>query len=141
MATSRHRITIDASREEVLQAITTEKGLQGWYTPSTEGEPVHGQKVKLHFKTKDGPFEWQVSENGSGSSVRWECVAGPGSAPGTAAVFHLVARGEGKTSVDLDHEGLDESDDKLRVCNTMWGALMLHLKKYVETKRVNPAFH
>jgi uncharacterized protein YndB with AHSA1/START domain len=141
MATHSHRILINAPKEEVFEAITTEQGLQGWYTPNTEGDAGHGEKIKLHFKTKDGPFHWDIEITKPGSVVRWECLKGPGSAAGTTATFSLDDKGAGKTSVDLDHEGLDEEDDKLKVCNTMWGVLMLHLKKYAETKKPEPAFH
>jgi hypothetical protein len=138
---SQHRIMVDSPKSDVLRAITTRAGLEGWYTPSTEGEPVHGRKLKLHFKTKEGPFEWKVTETEHGSTVRWECVEGPGSARGTTATFHLSSKDDRKTVVDLDHEGFSASDEKVRVCNTMWGTLLHHLKKYVETKRPDPAFH
>ena len=141
IATSQHRITVNAPQAEVFRAITTQAGLKGWYTPTPEGEPVHGRNLKLHFKTKEGPFEWKVTESKPGSTVRWECIEGPGSAVGSTATFNLIAKGDGKTVVDLDHEGLESTDEKSRVCNTMWGALMHHLKKYVETKKPDPAFH
>jgi uncharacterized protein YndB with AHSA1/START domain len=141
MATHSHTITIDAPKEDVFKAITTKDGLQGWYTAKAEGDAGHEQEIKLHFKTKEGPFHWKVQITKPGSTVRWECLQGPGSSVGTTAVFQLADKGDGRTTVDLDHEGVDESDEKLRVCNTMWGALMLHLKKYVETKRSEPAFH
>jgi hypothetical protein len=76
-----------------------------------------------------------------GATVQWECLEGPGLSAGGIAVFDLAEQGDGRTSVDLDHTGADESDEKTKVCNTMWGALMQHLKKYVETKRAEPAFH
>jgi uncharacterized protein YndB with AHSA1/START domain len=138
---SQHRITIAAPQAVVFRAITTESGLRGWYTPSTEGAPVHGQKVKLHFKSKEGPFEWDVTESARESTVHWECIEGPGSAKGTTATFRLTKKDANTTIVDLDHDGLDSGDDKARVCNTMWGILMHHLKKYVETSKVDPAFH
>jgi uncharacterized protein YndB with AHSA1/START domain len=141
MATHSHRITIDASKEDVFEAITTTEGLQGWYTATAEGDAGHEQEIKLHFKSKEGPFHWKVLIPEPGSTVRWECLEGPGTAAGSKAFFQLTDRGDGRTTVDLDHEGLDEADEKHKVCNTMWGALMLHLKKYVETKRSEPAFH
>jgi uncharacterized protein YndB with AHSA1/START domain len=141
MVTHSHRILINAPKREVFNAITTEEGLRGWYTPTTQGGAGHGEQIKLHFKTKEGPLHWKIEVTEPGTTVRWECLEGPGSAAGTKAIFHLVEKGEGSTSVDLDHEGKDESDDKLRVCNTMWGVLMSHLKKYAETKNPEPAFH
>jgi uncharacterized protein YndB with AHSA1/START domain len=139
-ANSQHRITIAAPKAVVFRAITTESGLNGWYTPTTEGTPVHGQKVKLHFKTKEGPFEWKITETAPGSTVQWECIEGPGSAAGTIATFQLSSKDDHTTIVDLDHEGFEAADGKARVCNTMWGALMHHLKKYVETQKADPAF-
>jgi|ERR1700722_9005126 uncharacterized protein YndB with AHSA1/START domain len=141
MATHSHRISIDAPKKQVFEAITTEHGLQGWYTPHVEGKAGHGERIKLRFKSKDGPFHWKVEVTEPESIVRWECLEGPGSAGGTTAIFRLGEKGAGKTCVDLDHHGLDENDDKHRVCNTMWGVLMLHLKKYVETRKADPAFH
>ena len=141
MATHSHRILINAPKGEVFNAITTEEGLQGWYTPTTEGGAGHGEQIKLHFKSKEGPFHWKIQVTKPGSDVRWECLEGPGNAAGTTAKFHLVEKGLGSTFVDLDHDGQDESDDKLRVCNTMWGVLMFHLKNFTETKRSEPAFH
>jgi uncharacterized protein YndB with AHSA1/START domain len=141
MATHSHRITIDAPRDDVFKAITTEDGLRGWYTATTEGGAGHGQNITLHFKTKEGPFQWKIAIPKPGTTVRWECIQGPGSSEGTTAIFQLADKGDGGTTVELDHGGVEESDDKLKTCNTMWGVLMLHLKKYVETKQSEPAFH
>jgi uncharacterized protein YndB with AHSA1/START domain len=141
VATHSHSILINAPKKEVFEAITTEEGLQGWYTPSTEGSADHGEKIKLNFKSKDGPFHWAVEIAEPDSLVRWKCLEGPGFVAGTTVTFRLIEKEVGKTSVDLDHQGLDEKDDKLKVCNTMWGVLMLHLKKYAETKKPEPAFH
>ena len=73
--------------------------------------------------------------------VTWDCLEGPGASPGTAVVFRLAGKNDRGITLELDHDGLDEADDKNKVCNTMWGALMLHLKNYVESKQPQPAFH
>jgi len=140
MASHSHQITIDASKEEVFKAITTIDGLLGWYTAKIEGDAGDGEEIKLHFHSKDGPFHWKIAVTEPASTVEWNCIAGPGSSAGTNVTFHLSEKGS-KTTVELDHEGLEEAHDKFSVCNTMWGALMLHLKKYVETKQPEPAFH
>jgi len=140
-STSQHRVIVNAPPADVFRAITTQAGLRGWYTPTPEGEPIHGRRIKLHFKTKEGPFEWKVTESKPSSTVRWECIEGPGSAFGSIATFNLTEKEDGRTIVDLDHEGLESTNGKSRVCNTMWGVLMHHLKKYVETKKADPAFN
>ena len=139
MATSAHKITINAPKDEVFEAITTVDGLKGWYSPDVSGKSEKGGQVTLSFAEKEGPFKWNVTEADQGSRVRWECTQGPGKAAGTTATFTLTGSGE-KTVVTLDHEGFQESDEKLKTCNTLWGALIHHLKQYVETEQPKPAF-
>ena len=139
MATSAHKITIDAPKDEVFEAITTVDGLKGWYSPDVSGKSEKGGQVTLSFTEKEGPFKWNVTEADKGSLVRWECTQGPGKAAGTTATFTLSGSGD-KTVVALDHEGFQESDEKLKTCNTLWGALMHHLKQFVETEQSKPAF-
>jgi hypothetical protein len=95
--------------------------------------------VTLSFSEHEGPFRWKVAEAKPDSLVRRECVAGPGQATGTVATFRLSDKGDGRTVVELDHEGFKESDEKVKTCNTLWGGLIIHLKKYVETKKTQPA--
>jgi uncharacterized protein YndB with AHSA1/START domain len=139
MTSHSHRITVEAEKQKVYEAITTEHGLRGWYTPSVHGSASHGERLELHFKSQDGPFHWKIDEVNPDSVVRWECLEGPGDSRGTKATFHLTEV-EGKTIVEMDHEGIDEGDTKRKTCNSMWGALMLHLKRFVETGKADPAF-
>ncbi len=138
MATSEHRITIDAPKDDVFQAITTPDGLKGWYSPDVLGKSDKGGEVTLSFTEKEGPFRWKVTEAEQASLVRWECIQGPGKSAGTTATFHLSGSGN-KTIVEFAHEGFQEADEKLKTCNTLWGALMHHLKQFAETKQPQPA--
>lgn len=140
MATNSHSIRINAPEEEILDAITTRKGLEGWYTPTVEEGTEESDEVVLHFRGNEGPFRWKIKQARPSKVVTWECLEGPGSSAGTKAVFRLTSKNERGTTLELNHDGLDEMNDKNTVCNTMWGALMLHLKKFVETKRPEPAF-
>ncbi|HEY6845056.1 MAG TPA: SRPBCC domain-containing protein [Terracidiphilus sp.] len=139
MTSHSHRITVEALKQRVYEAITTEHGLRGWYTPSVHGSASHGEHLQLHFKSKAGPFHWKINEIAPGSVVQWECLEGPGASRGTMATFHL-SESDGRTIVELDHEGIDEEDAKRKTCNSMWGTLMLHLKRFVETRTADPAF-
>ncbi len=80
---------------------------------------------------------WRWYRNGH---RQLECLGGPGASTGTFVSFRLTDTNDRGTSLELDHGGLDEEDDKNTVCNTMWGALMLHFRKYLETKLPQPAF-
>ncbi len=139
MSATGHKITVNAPKSEVYKAITTQQGLKGWYSPSAEGKTDMGGEVTLSFTEKEGPFRWKVVESTPEDLVRWECISGPGKAQGTFATYRLSEK-NGGTVVDFRHEGVSDFDEKLETCNTLWGALMHHLKKYVESGTSEPAF-
>ncbi len=139
MPTVSHKITIRAPKDEVLAALTTADGLKKWFAPKLEGDVGRGRSMIFRFN--DGTsFRWKITE-ASGSTVRWECVEGPGQAAGSTATFRLSDKGEGQTSVECDHEGWPEGHGALKTCNTLWGISMGHLKSYVESGDVAAVLH
>lgn len=141
MKKSEHKATVEAPTKEVFKAITTTEGLKGWYTKKVKGDPgkVNGE-FTLSFTKHEGPFSWKVTSIKPDSEISWECTAGPGRAKGTTAVFRLAQKGEGKTAVDLEHDGFEDTDEKVKTCNTLWGDLLMHLKEYTEEHQPEPAF-
>ena len=138
MAKTSHKITINAPKSRVFDALSTKDGLKGWYTPQVEGEVGEGETVVLGFKD-EVPFHWRFVEVASPTQIKWECVEGPGAAAGTRVDFRLSDR-DGRTTVECDHEGFGETDKALRSCNTLWGILMGRLRDYAETAKSAPAF-
>lgn len=137
-----HKITVDASNKEVFQAITTAEGLKGWFTKEVTGDPGKDNgEFTLSFSRHEGPFSWKVASMKPDSEVRWECTTGPGRSKGTKASFRLSQKGEGKTVVDFEHDGFEDTDEKIQTCNTLWGGLMTHLKSYTEKHQPEPAFN
>ncbi len=141
MKKSEHKATVEAPASEVFKAITTAEGLKGWYTKEVKGDPgkTNGE-FTLSFPKHEGPFSWKVTSLKPESEIAWECTAGPGQAKGTKAVFRLAPKGEGKTTVELQHEGFEDTDEKIKTCNTLWGGLLFHLKEYAEKHQPEPAF-
>jgi uncharacterized protein YndB with AHSA1/START domain len=134
-----HQIRISAPRDRVYQAISTRDGLTGWYTADLEGDIAAGQEAVFRFKGRE-PFRWRFAELSPGARIRWECTQGPGAAAGTTTTFRLSDTTDGRTQVDLDHDGFGETDAALATCNTLWGILLGHLKAYAETGAQSPAF-
>jgi uncharacterized protein YndB with AHSA1/START domain len=134
-----HQIRISAPRDRVYEAISTRDGLAGWYTADLEGAVGGGKEALLKFAGHE-PFRWRFTELSPGSRFRWECTQGPGAAAGTTATFSVSQTTDGRTQVDLDHDGFGESDPALATCNTLWGILLGHLKAYAETAAPAPAF-
>jgi uncharacterized protein YndB with AHSA1/START domain len=138
MAKLSHKVHVNAARDRTFDALSTTEGLKGWYTPNIEGEVAEAHEAIFHF-TGRRPFRWRIVDITPDSGARWECVEGPGNAAGTSVTFRLSDAGDG-TTVELDHEGWREGDDAFVACNTLWGALMHHLREYAETGQPNAAF-
>ena len=139
MTKTSHEIRIQAPLDRVFRAVSTAEGLKGWYTPDLEGEVGADQEFVLRFASRE-PFRWKVAQLQPNSFARWECLEGPGAAPGTMVTFRVSDAGDGRTEVKCDHEGWPESHEALATCNTLWGILMHHLKNYAETEKPEPAF-
>ncbi len=141
MQKTAHKATVEAPAEEVFKAITTADGLKGWYTKEVKGDPSEEDgEFTLSFSRHEGPFSWKVATLKPQTEVRWECTAGPGQSKGTKAIFRLSNKGEEKTVVDLEHDGFEDTDEKIKTCNTLWGGLLTSLKHYAESHQPEPAF-
>ena len=139
MADIVHEIKIKAAPERVFQALTTLQGLKGWH--STQADGAGGAGGVLTFRHADGPtFRWEVTDCVPASHVAWKCAAGPGDSVGTTVSFRLSPTDDGRTRVEQDHRGWPGTHGNFRKCNTYWGVLLHHLKRYVETGAAAPAF-
>ena len=138
MAKSSHKIRLHGDQHHVYQALTTQAGLQSWFTPHIEGQVSEGHEVNMSFSGRE-PFRWRMSALKPAAHVHWDCLEGPGSAKGTSVTYKLSGQG-GQTVLECDHDGWPENHEALATCNTLWGILMGRLKEYVETGKANPAF-
>ena len=139
MADIHHEIKINAPQEQVFVALTTLQGLTGWHSANVSGDAgLHGAIV---FQSPARPpFEWKVAGLSKPNEVAWICIQGPGDSVGTAARFVLSASPDGRTLVELSHSGWAGTGGNYRKCNTLWGVLLHHLRKYAETGKPDPAF-
>ena len=140
MATSSHKITIDVPQDRVFKALSTVEGLKSWYTPTIEGAAGKNHEVVFTFAGKE-PFRWKFIDLKPNSLVRWECIDGPGDAVGTRVTFAVSGKGIQSSVVECDHEGWPDGHSEFTKCNTLWGILMGHLKKYAESGLPDPAFN
>lgn len=140
MTKTTHQIAINASTKAVFDAITTVEGLKGWYAKDVKGLPGKGGEFTLSFTRHEGPFHWTVANVATDTEIHWQCKEGPGRAAGTKASFRVSGGGNDKTVIDFEHDGFEDTDEKITICNTLWGGLMTHLKKYAETDKPDPFF-
>jgi uncharacterized protein YndB with AHSA1/START domain len=133
-----HELKIDAPPERVYAALTTLEGVKGWHNPTVTGSGEVGTEWVFSFD--DHPeFGWEVTASDAPSRVVWRCTRGPGDSVGTTATFTVAAVGA-RTLLELQHAGWPGTHGNFRKCNTTWGVLLHHLRDYVETGAVAPAF-
>jgi uncharacterized protein YndB with AHSA1/START domain len=130
MSEIKHLLHIAAPREIIYEAITTIKGLCGWWTLQTTGECNPGGIIQFRFGTLGNdmkvitlkPNEW----------VLWECMAGPDDWLGTRVTFQL-SESAGKTLIRFEHAGWKNANDFFAGCTFTWGRYMESLRQYCQT--------
>jgi uncharacterized protein YndB with AHSA1/START domain len=139
MADINHEIKIRAPGDRVFAALTTLEDLSGWHSSQVDG--VADLNGVIVISSPGRPvFQWRVTRADKPNCVEWTCIMGPGNSVGTTARFDLSSHPDGRTFVELSHTGWPHMGGNFRKCNTLWGILLHHLRKYVETGVPDPAF-
>ncbi len=136
MSEINHEIKTNATQAKVYEALSTVQGLKSWYSGKAEGD---GKAWR--FAHADHPvFRFEVSQALPPNAVEWRCIEGPNDSAGTTVSFRLSPAAKGRTLIELAHKGWPGTHGNFKKCNTYWGVLLHHLKKYVETGVAGPAF-
>jgi uncharacterized protein YndB with AHSA1/START domain len=138
MSEIKHDILINAPITTVHDALTTQHGLSSWFTKQVEGTGKLGTHWELSF-TDQPFFSWHIIVSES-NRVVWECLKGPGNAPGTKVEFLLKTVSDKSTMLTIVHQGWERDDPKYQRCVEIWRQLMNHLQHYCETDVAEPAY-
>ena len=139
MSEIHHDISINATPETVYQALTTAQGLSAWFTSQVTGSGEVGSNWKLSI-TDQPYFSWEILQSENQQRVLWECLDGPGNAPGTEVEFVLKSASNDHTNLTISHRGWKDHDPKFTRCIEIWRTLMNHLQNYCETGEEEPAY-
>jgi uncharacterized protein YndB with AHSA1/START domain len=147
-----HELLIGASVERVYNAITSNEGLSGWWTPGTKAEAVIGSIARFEF----GPHyfkEMKVMELKPPGRVEWTCAAGAAEWIGTAISFELKSLdkerlldlhpelegqaqqqdGNAWTLLMFRHDNWSAYTPMFAECNYTWARFLWSLKSFCET--------
>lgn len=130
MAVIKHLFHIQASKQEVFEAISTIEGLQNWWTVQVSGNCNTGGV--LAFRFNENGMDFKVTELKENEMVAWECVAGHADWVGTTVTFYLD-QNEGKTRVRFNHENWLETGDHYAACNFSWSRYFESLRRLCQT--------
>jgi len=123
--------------EEVYNALTTSRGLSGWWASDVEAVPQVGSFATFRFA--DGYLAtMRVVELLPDSRVLWECIEGYPEWLGTTIAFEIEPVAGG-TQLKFYHSGWEEETDLYANCNYHWALFLHSLKSYLETGKGCPS--
>src|SRR5262245_46384290 len=110
------QVHLKADPQKVYEAITAQKGLEGWWTTNCTVEPKEGSKSIFRF---DETYTvMSIEKLIPYSQVQWKCVdhhhvdetlEKSDEWVGTHIIFNLKGRKSEGTELSFTHEGLNES--------------------------------
>jgi len=134
-----HTVLIDADADKIYEALSTSRGLAGFWTADSQAEPKVGTIARFGFH---GPqLEVRVDELKPGTFVKWSAAGGFDEWKGTTITWEIVKKGGGN-EVRFNHAGWPQElpPADLASVNYSWGRIVGRLKKYAETGKPAPFF-
>jgi hypothetical protein len=132
---------IDADRDAVRSALTTQDGIRSWWSVRTDGPDGDADRqLRVSFPDVGQPFELEMTRNDqnrvewmvgafppwwAGTTVRWDLSGNP-DRPGTRLLF--------------SHRDYDPSNPVIPIVTPAWAQIILRLKEYAETGAPHPFF-
>ncbi|WP_017733881.1 SRPBCC family protein [Nafulsella turpanensis] len=138
MANIYHQVLIEADKATVYEAVTTQKGIAGWWIADCEVKPEVG--FINTFKAGEGIYnKMEVTALEPDSFVSWRCVNKNDEWSGTLLTFTLSTKGS-FTCLDFKHTGYAAEDELYATCNYHWARHLGMLKEFCETgqPQLNP---
>ncbi|MGE8534309.1 MAG: SRPBCC family protein [Chryseobacterium sp.] len=131
-----HRLLITVPVEKVYEAITTQEGLAGWWTPDTEAKAEIGSMLRFGF----GPDyfkKMEVVDLKPYSLVKWRCIKGFEDWVGTTLTFELEPHKKGCVLL-FHHDGWKSYNSEFASCSFDWALFFRSLKSLCETGKGFP---
>lgn len=140
MADSLHQIEIHADKADVFKALTTNPGIQGWWTSDCAVASDEGGLCHFYFNNRQTHFVMRAQKLLSNQRIFWVCEDGPKEWQQTELWWEITEIAEKHCQLDFKHMNWQRDDGLFPLCNSTWGTLMSHLKNYCETGSKDPLF-
>lgn len=132
-----HVLSIDAPREKVFGAITTQRGLSSWW--STRVDASDDARGRIHF-TFRGDFNpvMEILDRRDDARVAWRCTAGHDPWKDNHFAFELKDQ-DGRTQLTFTQDyAVELSDEAYGTYNYNWAYYLESLKQYCEDGHGKP---
>ena len=140
------QVRFTAPPEALFDAFTTLEGIAGWWTQEVSGSGTEDGELTLGFPNSGGPrVVLHVDTAERARSVVWSVRAVPPLPAweewaGTRIVVRLQPGGEGGTTMEFEHEGLNPGLHCYDTCSRGWDHGLASLRTYVDTGTRHAAF-
>ena len=136
-----HEFEIKASAEAVYKALTTEAGINGWWSKNCDMPETVGEMLKVRFTEHNVEMGFRIDELDSNSRVKWTGVENPNPAfINTHIQFDIEESTEG-VKFRFNHSNWDEQwNGQIQYEQSVgtWQHFMNSLKSYLETGEGQP---
>ena len=153
-------LLIEAPKEKVYAAITSEEGLSNWWTPETMAKAEVDSIARFPF---GGGYvkEMRITELKPYESVKWTCIKGADEWIGTSVSFALESsdresflrshpemlgqleqqHGDSSTLLIFRHDAWENESLMFAECSYTWARFLRSLKLFCETGKGTPWPH
>jgi uncharacterized protein YndB with AHSA1/START domain len=133
------QMDLDADRDRVVSALTTEAGINGWWTDRALVPASVGGVLELTFPGVPLPFRLELMERGD-RRIAWATRDFPPPWAGTSVDWELTDRDGPGTRIDFSHRNWDRANPTIGTVTFGWGQILVRLKAYAETGQAQPFF-
>jgi uncharacterized protein YndB with AHSA1/START domain len=142
----RHALTLAAPTPRVYEALTTDAGIRGWWTPDCHVGSAEGERLSVRFDQRYKVM--RIASLQPTRHVAWQCVEAHLHAPGlvqrtdewlgTTITFDLHELPGRHTRLTFQHRGLTPAAQCFDLCSDGWRHFLASLQSYVETDLGHP---
>ena len=130
MADINHKFPIQASIQKVVDGFTTPKGLDGWWSKNSSGQPQMGTEYELDF----GPgYVWKAEVTKCTTNFEFELTMISADVDWINTKVGCILDGnDEKTQVHFYHRGWPNSNNHYHTSNYCWAMYLRILKRNLE---------
>ncbi|NNE14466.1 MAG: SRPBCC domain-containing protein [Saprospiraceae bacterium] len=126
-----HDVDIKASASDIYKMITTEEGLNIWWTTKSYGTPQINQQYNFYF-TDDYDWYARVIDCETDKFINFKLEKADKDWISTSLKFEIIPKDTTTNMLRFEHIGWKQANDHFRRTNFCWGQYLDIMKKWLE---------
>jgi len=130
-----HSIDIKTTPERLYEALSTRKGIAGWWTPDVKAEPTVGSLNELSFMGTT--LKFRVDRLEPARHVAWSSVDVPPQWENTQVLFDITPEDD-MVNLKFKHAGFASLDGDFGITSYSWAQYVRSIKLLLEDGEGEP---